>query len=249
MTPRPPDLPDAPTAPGRAQQAETHLLALIRDHALPPGTPLPSEGQLSAQLGISRGMIREAYRALAARGVVSVANGRAPRVAAPHPDPLTAVLEHALLGQPASAAQVLEIRRALELQVAALAATHRTGAQAAALRRSVSAMRQAGPGTDAFIEHDLHFHTLLAGATGNPLHGVLVGALHALLARSIRGGLPHYADPAHFGALISVHDRLAQAVETGDAEAATELMREHFALAELAVSLAGTAAPAGQPAP
>mgnify|MGYP003345158830 CR=1 FL=1 len=88
------------------------------------------------------------------------------------------------------------------------------GQRSAALRRSVSAMRQAGPGTDAFIEHDLHFHTLLAGATGNPLHGVLVGALHALLARSIRGGLPHYADPAHFGALISVHDRLAQAVET-----------------------------------
>ncbi|NTX99054.1 FadR family transcriptional regulator [Deinococcus sp. JMULE3] len=227
-----------PAPPGRAQQAQTHLLALIRDQHLPPGTPLPSEGQLSAQLGISRGMIREAYRALAARGVVSVANGRAPRVAAPDPAPLTEVLDHALLGQAASATQILEVRRALELQVAAQAAAHRTGAQAAALRASVSAMQAAGPGTDAFIEHDLHFHTLLAGATGNPLHGVLVGALHALLARSIRSGLPHYADPAHFGALVDVHDRLARAVERRDPQAAAEITREHFALAELAVSLA-----------
>ncbi|AWT37785.1 GntR family transcriptional regulator [Deinococcus arenae] len=222
---------------GRAQQAEAHVLALIRDHALPPGAPLPSEGQLSAQLGISRGMIREAYRALAARGVVSVANGRAPRVAAPHPAPLTDLLAHALRGQPASAAQVLDVRRALELQVAALAAAHRTPAQTDALHASVQAMREAGLGTDAFIEHDLRFHATLAGATGNPLHGVLVGALHALTAHSIRGGLPHYADPAHFGALVNLHDALAHAVAAGDPVAATGLMREHFALAELAVSL------------
>src|SRR4051794_37491282 len=54
----------------------------IRARGLAPGTPLPSERELGEQFGVSRTVIREAVRALAAKGIVEVRSGSGLRVAA-----------------------------------------------------------------------------------------------------------------------------------------------------------------------
>jgi len=221
----------------RVSAVTRHLQALIRDQALPAGSPLPSEVQLSRDLGISRGMVREAYRTLAAMGTVELGNGRVPRVGGLNADPLAAVLEHVLGTRQVTPQQVLQLRRATEIQAAGLAAIHRREGESAALEAAVLAMERCGPGSDAFVIHDLAFHEALAQACGNPLFVVLNRALHGIFEASIRRGRRHYADPYHFGALVEAHRRVAAAVRDRDAAGAEAAMRDHFAQAELVAVL------------
>lgn len=214
-----------------------HVQTLIQDGALPAGAPLPSEVQLSRNLGISRGIVREAYRALAATGAVEVGNGRAPRVGGLNAAPVTTMLTHVLGTHQVTLEHVLQVRRAIELQAAGLAATHRSALQASALEATVTEMELCGPASDAFVIHDLAFHETLAEASGNPLFVVLGRALHGVFEASIRRGQRHYADPYHFGALVEAHRRVAAAVRDQDAPAAAAAMREHFAQAELVAIL------------
>lgn len=209
-----------------------HVQTLIQDGALPAGAALPSEMQLSRDLGISRGIVREAYRGLAATGALEVGNGRVPRVGGLNALPVTAMLQHVLSTRQVTPQHVLQLRRAIELQAAGLAATHRSAAQASALEGTVTEMERCGPGSDAFVVHDLRFHETLAQASGNPLFAVLDGALHVVFEASIRRGRHHYADPYHFGALVDAHRRVAVAVRNRDASGAAAAMREHFAQAE-----------------
>lgn len=214
-----------------------HLQTLIQDQALPAGATLPSEVQLSRELGISRGIVREAYRALAATGVVALGNGRAPRVGSLNAQPVTLMLAHVLGTRQATAQHVLHLRRAIEIQAAGLAAIHRSAHQASVLERTVTEMERCGPGNDTFVAQDLVFHETLAQASGNPLFVVLSQALHGAFEASIRRGQHHYADPYHFGALVDAHRRVAVAVRDQDAAGASAAMREHFAQAELVAML------------
>lgn len=221
-----------------------HLQTLIRDQALLAGAHLPSEVQLSRDLGISRGIVREAYRALAATGTVELGNGRVPRVGGLNAVPVALMLEHLLDTRQATPQHVLQLRRATEIQVAGLAATHRRDAQATALEASVTEMKRCGPGSDAFVVHDLAFHETLAQASDNPLFMVFNQALHGVFEASIRRGRHHYADPYHFGALVEAHRKVATAVRHQNAAAAATAMREHFAQAELVAMLLELDSPA-----
>src|SRR5579872_2722160 len=62
----------------------THkIIALIREQGLKPGAPIPSEGALALTFGVSRAVIREALRSLAALTLIDVGNGRRARVCVP----------------------------------------------------------------------------------------------------------------------------------------------------------------------
>ena len=53
-----------------SSQVKNHILNLIAEQKLTPGMPVPSEVQLIQKLGVSRGIVREAYRSLAALGIL-----------------------------------------------------------------------------------------------------------------------------------------------------------------------------------
>jgi GntR family transcriptional regulator/MocR family aminotransferase len=63
-------------------QLETQLRAAVQSGRLSAGERLPSSRALSAELGVSRGVVVEAYGQLAAEGYLAVRAGAAPRVAA-----------------------------------------------------------------------------------------------------------------------------------------------------------------------
>ena len=65
-----------------SDEVTRYVLACIRGSGLGPGDKVPSEIHTSAHLGISRGVVREAYRSLQAGGVLEISNGRVPRVGA-----------------------------------------------------------------------------------------------------------------------------------------------------------------------
>src|SRR6266540_4729326 len=88
---------------------------------LEPGEALPSEGKLAEALGVSRLTVREATRTLQARGLLEVTQGRRPRVAAPNGALLGDFFEIAVRRDPRALLDLLDVRRALEVHIAALA--------------------------------------------------------------------------------------------------------------------------------
>src|SRR5436189_4264077 len=87
-----------------------------------PGEALPSEGKLAEDLGVSRLTVREATRTLEARGLLDIRQGRRPTVAAPNSLLLGDFFQIAIRRDPRALLDLLDVRRALEVHIATLAA-------------------------------------------------------------------------------------------------------------------------------
>ena len=99
---------------------------LIRGEGLQVGQALPSETALAVRLGVSRVVVREAFRSLAAVKLIELGTGRRARVAVPDSGVLALTLDHSVHIEQASVQQVLDVRRTIEMRTVALAALRRT---------------------------------------------------------------------------------------------------------------------------
>jgi GntR family transcriptional repressor for pyruvate dehydrogenase complex len=160
--------------PTLSAQVARHLLALVNREQLRPGDTVPSEVQIGLDLKVSRGSVREAYRTLAALGILEIEGGRKPRLKAIDPHVLAQVFDYALTTAQVSVAHVIETRRAIELQTAQLAARYATPEQRRQLRELVGQMRSAGSDHARRVACDTAIHTVIAEASGNPLNSILL---------------------------------------------------------------------------
>ena len=159
---------------------------------LGPGSRLPIEKDLAAQLGVSRGSLREGVRALATLGVLETRQGDGTYVTALDPRTLLSPLGFlADLQQPAHAADLLAVRRMLEAETVSLAATHLTDEELQQLDRTlgvVDTILENEPDMDleGFIDADTEFHRIIARASGNP---ALAAIIDTLVGRTFRARL------------------------------------------------------------
>ncbi len=86
----------------------------ITANHLAPGDPLPPEMQLAADLGISRGSVREAIKALESLGIVEVRHGTGVFVRGFNFDSMLDLLTFGLSFDPTKISEILQIRRWLE---------------------------------------------------------------------------------------------------------------------------------------
>ena len=145
-----------------------YIVEYIQKRELQSGDRMPSEMQISTDLKISRGIVREAFRSLSAAGILEVGTGRLPRVGALNNVLLTHVLRHALSTRQVLPDQVLDLRCSIEVRAAELAAEMCTDKDMADLRLAVSGMRRALKNLDRWVQHDIRFHEIISGAAGNP---------------------------------------------------------------------------------
>jgi len=145
-----------------------------------PGSRLPTEKDLAAQFGVSRGSLREGVRALAALGVLEPRQGDGTYVTSLDPRTLLSPLGFlADLQLPAHATDLLAVRRVLEAESVALAATRITDDELAELDQVLAVVDrnlESAPDLDlvAIIHADTEFHRLIARASGNrPLAGII----------------------------------------------------------------------------
>ncbi len=156
------------------------------------GSRLPVEKELAAQLGVSRGSLREGVRALATLGVLETRQGDGTYVTALDPRTLLVPLGFlADLQQPAHAADLLAVRRVLEAESVSLAASRLTEEELEHLDgvlRGVDGILEDEPDMDleAFIEADAEFHRVIARASGNP---PLAAIIETLVGRTFRARL------------------------------------------------------------
>lgn len=206
----------------------THLVNHIRRRRLPSGAIVPSEIQLSSQLKVSRGIVREAYRSLKTAGILEITNGRSPRVGRLTNQAVVQFLQHALSTAQASQAQVFDVRSSIEVRAAELAAEKRTDKDVEALQREAAAMRAAGRHRGRFVRADLRFHEAIARATGNPLFDLLGSALRESLELTIRAGFDSRHTKEELDRVAQIHAGIADAIGAQDVDATRRLMTVHF---------------------
>ena len=208
----------------------------ILDGPYPPGTVLPSEGALSKQFGVSRTVLREAMRILVSRGLVTVSQGRVARVRAVDPEPVVDSLSTFLKRSGYSPLALLEVRRSLETEAAALAAMRATPEHIAALETAMERHAQA-VGLEEVAKADVEFHERLAEATENPVFLLLQRTLAQLMKQYLVETMSHLA-PDYSG---PGHAAIVAAIKARDAVAARESMIAHLQAAETKVKGIGIA--------
>ena len=85
-----------------------------------------------------------------------------------------------------SVVHVVEVRRVLEGEIAALAAERATRSQIAAMRRALRAIDTAAAAGQDGVAEDLAFHRTIGDATGNPQFSLLIGFLEQYLLDAMR---------------------------------------------------------------
>lgn len=151
------------------QRAADRIKAMIADGQVGPGERLPTERDLSAQLGVSRSSMREAIRALTTLGVLESRHGAGVYVTELRPaDLLETFSVLAEVSQGHTLLEVLQVRRMLEPAATALAAA-RAGAED--LDRIGALLERIEDGSDTFcadtVTADLGFHQAIVASTGN----------------------------------------------------------------------------------
>ncbi|ORL99335.1 FadR/GntR family transcriptional regulator [Prescottella equi] len=194
-------------------QLEQVLRGRIDSGEWPVGRRLPSEAELAAELGVGRSSVREAVRLLARDGWLDVRHGVGTFVAEP---PAAAALEQLL--RRSRVLEVLEVRRALEVEAARLAAERGHSEDLADLRRQVEERHVSrSASASEFVSADLDFHRSVVVLAGNSVLTALFDSvrpvLHAALVDMVEN---EPALPDTGGA----HDRLVAALELGDGAAA-----------------------------
>jgi len=211
-----------------SDQVAQQLAAEIRAGRLAAGEKLPAEARLVEQFQVSRTVVREAVSRLKSLGLVDSRQGSGVYVSSRAPyAPLNFDAHHTASRE--AVIQMAEVRRALEAEVAALAAQRRTAADVKRLKQSVLALDKAVKSGGDGVEEDLKFHQAIAGAAHNPF---LVGTLD-YLAQFMRGAIgvtrANEARRADFAAQVrDEHRAVVEAIEAGDVAKARLAAARHM---------------------
>jgi GntR family transcriptional regulator, transcriptional repressor for pyruvate dehydrogenase complex len=200
------------------------MLDTILSRRLQVGDRLPSERELGEQFGVSRTVVREAVRALVAKGVIEVRSGSGLRVAAVDAAAVTESMSLYLRGGTLDFEKVHEVRALLEVHIAGVAAERATDADLARLREVHERMERERADVEAAARDDLEFHRVIAGATQNDLYLLLMDSIGAALIDIRRENLGSGSAPM----TLSQHESVLDRVAAGDADGAREAMAAHL---------------------
>ncbi|MCR9258888.1 MAG: FCD domain-containing protein [Pseudomonadaceae bacterium] len=206
-----------PTSQRAATRVARNIVDDIKERALPPGTRLESEQVMVESQGVARATVREALRLLEFQGALRIkaGPGGGPVVNVPGVDHLTSALSLQLQFANASFQAVLEARRAIYPVLVAEAAQNANHQDIARLRHALKQVRNAIQNSGSAIAEYRHFYEQIAAAAQNLVLGLLVNALH----RMSESADVKY-DQAHWQASVIESERLLDAIEQGDVDAA-----------------------------
>lgn len=192
------------------------------------GARLPTEADLCALLGVSRSVVRDATRTLAARGLLEIRHGVGMIVATPSDTHLSHALTILLLRTNLTMGEVLAARAMLETNIGVLAATNSTNQDIQALEAQLGAFRAALEAEDwgqAHAEH-MHFHRRLHEAVHLPALAILFKPMQEVILLS---SMPPEADNSELWE-IPAHEEIVRAVAAHDEPRLRAALDTHFEL-------------------
>lgn len=212
-------------------KAIARIRELILTGELRPGSRLPPEQQLAAELGVGRNLMREAVRALVVARVLEVRRGTGTYVTSLEPELLLQAVGVAVeLLHGDTLLEVMEVRRLFEPVATAVAASRISSTQLAAVKDHLDAMREAREDVELLNEHDAAFHRAVLDATGNRTLSTLLDGVSSqtLRARVWRGLM----DDNAAGRTLAEHEAIYAALAAGDPALAHAAALLHVATTE-----------------
>jgi GntR family transcriptional repressor for pyruvate dehydrogenase complex len=207
--------------PRLSDKVAQQILERIVSQRLRPGAALPPERELGEQFGVSRTVVREAIRALDARGLLEVRVGSRIKVAAVDATTVNDAIVHFVRSREEDGRAVAEISAALDVAVAALAAERATEDDRQRIATALERVERGEdrPGGLAAAESAFR-HAVIAST-----HNDLVGVLAETMARLRPSAVPTRThEPG-----ASWHRALATAIFRGHAEEARRAVIGHLA--------------------
>lgn len=205
------------------------LAADISSGRLAPGARLPTEQALTTALGVSRTVVREAVAALRADGLVVTRRGSGAyvtdqpagpfRIAAPRTPALSDILD------------VMELRLAVEVEAAALAAERANRAEVGVIRSAWRAIDSGLRKGEGAVAEDFAFHRAIAEATGNGQFARFLTFLgsHVIPRQSVRLSTDTPAERrAYLERIQQEHHRIVDGIAAADPVVARRAMRDHL---------------------
>lgn len=203
----------------------------IRKGRFAPGARLPTEQELMTAMGVSRTVVREAVAALRADGLVTTRQGSGAFVAGDS-SRVPFRIDPEGLSSIGDVLEVMELRLAIEVEAAALAATRITPARLTPIRRALRSIEAVLAGGGGAVNEDFAFHRAIAQASGNTRIAELLELLghHIIPRQSVRMSLvtPAAAQRLYLTRIQEEHGRIFQAICDADAAEARRAMRAHL---------------------
>jgi DNA-binding FadR family transcriptional regulator len=198
-----------------------------------PGSILPSFEQLADEFSVSRLSVREAMRALAAKGLVDSRPRRGtivrPRSDWSRLDPDILVWQIGEAPNAAFVRSLFEARAIIEPEAAALVATRATEEVIVAIERAFAAMEATDPRTIESIEADVAFHQAILTGTGNEFIAAFAPAIGTSLR--VAFGVQRVARPDQ-QKFVPQHRAIFDAIKRGDPDGARAAFRTLLTQAE-----------------
>lgn len=203
---------------------------LILEGGLSPGDRLLSERELSAQLMVSRTVIREALKSLEMLGIVEVKAGGT-FIKEPELKGIYHTLSYTMALDSVTISDLLETRKIIEVQAIKLASVRRTSTDLAIISEILKEMKQ------ALIENDLgksvaadhKFHSYLVKSSQNKVLSIMMDATSDLFREVLaitREKLGQYSGMDKV--IYAQHYSIFKAINEQDAASAEKIMTEHL---------------------
>jgi GntR family transcriptional repressor for pyruvate dehydrogenase complex len=204
------------------ERVAERVLSHIVQNELSEGERIPSERELARRLAVSRSSVRQAIAGLIEAGVLASRHGGGTFVARLDLDtePLSSVA-----ARRAHLPSVHEARRILEVPAAALAAQRREQADLDALERALELMASEIAAGEVGARGDASFHAAVTAAAHNPTLAELMARIEDDVTETRSESLSQDDRPPRS---LADHRRIADAITSGDADAAAEAMRQHL---------------------
>lgn len=216
--------------PKLAERLAKRLSTAVHEGQLAAGNRLPTEQALCEQYGVSRTVVREAISMLKREGMLTSRQGSGTFVV---PNPSVALRLSPPQGNFQAVVEILELRSALEIKAAELAATRHTNAELRAMRNALAELDEAVEQGEDGVREDLAFHRSVVAATGNQHFLETIDFLHQLLQQAISVTRRNEARNAHYMLQVDKeHHALLDAIAAGDSEAARRAASTHLRNAE-----------------
>jgi GntR family transcriptional repressor for pyruvate dehydrogenase complex len=226
----------------------TLLVQQLESPGMGPGSRMPTERQIAETHGVSRTVVREAVHQLKSRGLLISRQGAGIFVADHQKRPLAFNPE--VMKSLEAVVQVVEVRRVIEGEIAALAAQRANRSQVATIRRTLTAIDAAARAGGDGVDEDLEFHRAIGDACGNPQFGQIVAFLEQYLRDAMRVTRANEARRMDFmEAVRSEHRAIYDAIAAHDVAGARKRALEHLANGRRRLELGGLLKPSADGRP
>ncbi len=209
---------------------DSNLLDYIASHHLGPGETLPTLSELSVELDISVGKLREQLEAARLLGLVDVRPGVGIRLQEFKFLPAIRTSLLMAVAQDSSNFEAFtELRNSVEAAFLCRAASRLLPEDKERLRRNVAAARRKLTGSPIQIPHSEHreLHLTVFRRLNNPF---VLGILEAYWEAYEAAGLNVFADLRYHQEVWDYHEAMVEAIFAGDYEEARRLFVEHTGL-------------------